>query len=220
MKNFANKIMSRIDATSLRERVLLFVALAAVLAAIADSLVISPVAERERKLQAAIAGYQAELNTAETYIRNMVISRGADPDAPNRGRRQSLLDEISRIDVQIAQEQERFTSPERMRSVLEETLRATPGVQLVQLKSVPIETLAEMAPAPGSAGGVRTRIYRHGFELTVGGSYVDLYAYLRYLERMPRIYWGKTDYAVRGYPNATLKLTVYTLSLDRTWIQV
>ena len=35
LKNFSNKIMSRIDATSLRERVLLFVALAAVLAAIA-----------------------------------------------------------------------------------------------------------------------------------------------------------------------------------------
>jgi len=220
LTKFANKIMSRIDATSLRERVLLFVALAVVLIAIADSLVISPIAERERKLRAAIAGYQAELDTAENYIRNMVNSRGADPDAPNRVRHQSLLDQIARIDVQIAKEQERFTSPERMRSVLEETLRATPGVQLVQLKSVPIETLAEMAPVPGGAGGVRTRIYRHGFELTVGGGYFDLYAYLRHLERMPRIYWGKADYAVRGYPNATLKLTVYTLSLDRTWIQV
>jgi len=217
---FVKKIMSRVDATSLRERVLLFVALAVVLTAIADTLVIGPVAERERKLHATIAGYQTELDAAETYIRNMVNSRGADPDAPNRARHQLLADQIDRIEEQIAQEQERFTSPERMRSVLEETLRATPGVQLVQLKSVPIETLAEMAPAPGAAGGVRTRIYRHGFELTVGGSYFELYAYLRYLERMPRIYWGKADYAVRGYPNATLKLTVYTLSFDRTWIQV
>lgn len=220
MRKFADKIVSRIDATSLRERVLLFVALAVVLIAIADSLVISPVAERERKLNAAIAGYRAELDTAETYIRNMVISRGTDPDAPARARHKSLLDEIARIDVRIAQEQERFTSPERMRSILEETLRATSGVQLVQLKSLPTETLAEMAPAPGGAGGVRTRIYRHGFELTVGGSYFDLYAYLRHLERMPRIYWGRAEYAVHGYPNATLKLTVYTLSLDRTWIQV
>ncbi len=220
MTKFANKVMSRIDATSLRERVLLFIAVAAVLIAVADSLVISPVAERERKLNAMIAGYQAELNTAETYIRNMVNARGADPDAAARARHQSLLDQIAQIDAQIAQEQERFTSPERMRSILEETLQATPGVQLVQLKSLPTETLAEMAPATGGAGGVRTRIYRHGFELTVGGGYFDLFAYLRYLERMPRIYWGKADYAVSGYPKATLKLTVYTLSLDRTWIQV
>jgi MSHA biogenesis protein MshJ len=204
----------------LRERVLLFLAMAFVLIAIADSLVIGPVAERERKLHAAIAGYQAELATAETYIRNMVISRGTDPDAPARARYQSLLDQVARIDAQIAQEQERFTSPERMRSVLEETLRATPGVQMIQLKNLTTDTLAELAPAPGSASGVRTRIYRHGFEVTVGGSYFDLYAYLRRLEQMPRMYWGRADYAVHGYPNATLKLTVYTLSLDRTWIQV
>jgi len=220
LRKIADKIMSRIDATSLRERVLLFVALAVVLVAIADSLVTNPATERERKLRATIAGYQAELDTAEAYIRNMVNSRGADPDAPTRARYQSLLGEIGRIDAQIAQEQERFTSPERMRSILEETLRATPGVQLVQLKSLPTEMLAEAAPAPGAASGLRTRIYRHGFELTVGGNYSDLYSYLRYLERMPRIYWGMADYNVREYPNAVLKLTVYTLSLDRTWIQV
>lgn len=217
---FVNRVMSRIDAASLRERVLLFVAVAVVLVAIADSLVISPLTERERKLRAAIAGYQTELDAAETYIRNMVNARGIDPDAATRARHRSLLDQVGRIDSQIAQEQERFTSPERMRSVLEETLRATPGVQLVQLSSLPAETLAEVAPVPGAAGGERTKIFRHGFELTVGGSYPDLYAYLRHLERMPRIYWGKADYAVREYPNATLKLTVYTLSLDRTWIQV
>lgn len=220
MTKLANKILSRIDATSLRERVLLFLALAFVLAAIADSLVIGPAAERERKLRASIAGFQAELATAETYIRNMVNARGTDPDAPARARYQSLLDQVVRIDAQIAQEQERFTSPERMRSILEETLRATPGVRLVQLKNLPTETLAELASSPGSASGVRTRIYRHGFEVTVGGGYVDLYAYLRRLEQTPRIYWGRADYAVQGHPNATLKLTVYTLSLDKTWIQV
>ena len=215
-----NAIMARVDAASLRERVLLFIAAAVVLAAIADSLFISPMAEKERKLRATIPGYQAELEAAETYIRNMVNSRGADPDAAARARHQVLLEQIGRIDAQVAKEQERFTSPERMRSVLEDTLRATRGVQLVQLKSLPAETIAEAAPAPGTTGGERTRVFRHGVELTVSGSYADLYAYLRHLERMPRIYWGKADYAVREYPQATLKLTVYTLSLDRTWIQV
>ena len=37
-------------------------------------------AEKERKLRAVIPGYQAELDTAETYIRNMGNSRGEDPD--------------------------------------------------------------------------------------------------------------------------------------------
>lgn len=216
----AKAIIVRVDATTLRERALLFAAMVVVQIAIADSLVISPVNEKARRLRAAIPVYQAELDTAETYIRNMVNSRGADPDAPARASQRALLEQIARIDAQVAQEQERFTSPERMRTVLEETLRATPGVALVQLKSLPAETLAEVAPAAGKAGGERTKVFRHGVELTVEGSYADLYAYLRRLEKMPRIYWGKADYVVRQYPGATLKLTVYTLSLDRTWIQV
>ena len=220
MTKYAQALIARVDAASLRERVLLFIVIAVVLSAIADALFISPMAEKERRLRAVIPGYQAEINAAETYIRNMVNSRGEDPDAPARARHRALLEQIQRIDAQVAHEQERFTSPERMRSVLEETLRSTPGVQLIQLKSLPVETLTEVAPAPGASGGERTRVFRHAVELTVGGSYADLYAYLRHLERMPRIYWGKADYDVRKHPNATLKLTVYTLSLDKTWIQV
>ena len=221
MKKFVNKVMSRVDAATLRERVMLFLAVAVVLAAIADSLVVSPVAERERKLRAAIAGNRTELDTAETHIRSIVNARGVDPDKDTRAGQRFLLDQIERIDAQIAQAQERFTSPERMRSVLEETLRATRGVQLVELKNLPAETLAESTSgSPGSPGGARARIYRHGFEVTVSGNYADLYSYLRHLERMPRMYWGKAEYAVRAHPGATLKLTIYTLSLDRIWIQV
>lgn len=221
MKKYAAKIVSLVDAATLRERLLLFIAVAVVLTAIADSLVISPVAERERKLRAAIAGYQTELDTIENYIRTTVNARGVDPDAPTRARRQSLVDQLARLDVRIAQEQERFTAPERMRDVLEETLRATRDVRLLQLKSLPVETLAEVTPgSSGRAVVERTRIFRHGFELTVSGGYADLHAYLRQLEKHPRVYWGKAVLAVDEYPRSTLTLTVYTLSLDRIWIQV
>jgi MSHA biogenesis protein MshJ len=64
-------------------------------------------------------------------------------------------------------------------------------------------------------------LYRHGIELTVSGSYVDLYDYLRSLESSPtQLYWGRADLAVTEYPSNTLKLTVYTVSLDRTWLIV
>ena len=221
MKQYVAKALARVDSATLRERILLFLAVAIVLIAIVDSMFISPVIERERKLHAAIAGNQAELDTIENYIRTMVNARGVEPDAPTREKYQELTGQLARIDAQIVQEQERFTSPERMRKVLEETLRATRGVRLVGLKSLPAESIAESAPAvPGAKEEERTRIFRHGLELTVSGSYANLYAYLRNLERLPRMYWGKAVLAVDEYPSSTLTLTVYTLSLDRIWIQV
>lgn len=221
MKNVVGKILSRIDAATLRERVLLFLAAAVVLVASVDSVSVSPAVEKARKVRAAIAGTQTELDTIENTIRTTVNARGVDPDAPARARYQELAGLLARLDAQILQEQERFTSPERMRDVLKETLQATGGVQLIQLKSLPAESIAETVPGlAGAKGEERTRIFRHGIELTVSGSYADLYAYLRYLEKRPRMYWGKAVLAVEGYPRSTLTLTVYTLSLQKVWIQI
>lgn len=220
MKKYADKFVSLVDGATLRERLLLFIAVSVVLVAIVDSAFISPVAERDRKLRAAIAGQQAELDTIEKYIRTMVNARGVDPDGPTRMRHQALVEQLARLDAQILREQERFTSPDRMGKVLQETLQGTRGVRLLQLKTLPAETLAESAVLAGTAGGERTRIFRHGFELTVSGTYGDLYAYLRNMERLPRMYWGKAVLAVDAYPASTLTLTVYTLSLDKIWIQV
>ena len=64
-------------------------------------------------------------------------------------------------------------------------------------------------------------IFRHGVELTVSGTYPDLYAYLAGLEKLPtQLYWGRADLSVSTHPVTTLKLTVYTLSLDPAWMLV
>jgi MSHA biogenesis protein MshJ len=64
-------------------------------------------------------------------------------------------------------------------------------------------------------------LFRHGIELTVSGAYLDLYEYLRTLERLPaQLYWGRAELSVSEYPSITLKLTLYTVSFDRAWLTV
>ena len=46
-------------------------------------------------------------------------------------------------------------------------------------------------------------------------------AYLRQLEGLPtRLYWRKADLVAGDYPKAVLRLTVYTLSFDPSWMSV
>jgi MSHA biogenesis protein MshJ len=46
-------------------------------------------------------------------------------------------------------------------------------------------------------------------------------AYLADLERLPwRMYWGNLDLKVGEYPQSTLVLKLYTLSLDKTWMSL
>ena len=73
-------------------------------------------------------------------------------------------------------------------------------------------------PAAPTGSG---QIYRHGVEIAVSGSYLDLLAYLKDLEKLPnQLYWGKLELSAAAYPQVTLKLSVYTLSLNLAWLVV
>jgi len=57
--------------------------------------------------------------------------------------------------------------------------------------------------------------------MTVRGSYADLLQYLTALEKLPtQMFWGMAKMQVVQYPEAELTLTLYTLSLEKTWLQV
>jgi MSHA biogenesis protein MshJ len=56
-------------------------------------------------------------------------------------------------------------------------------------------------------------------ELTVRGSYADLVRYLDAVERLPvRVHFGRAVLDASQYPNVDLRLTVYTLGMDRAWL--
>ncbi len=64
-------------------------------------------------------------------------------------------------------------------------------------------------------------MYKHGVQITVRGSYADLVQYLTALEKLPtRMFWGTAKMKVVQHPTVELTLTLYTLSLDKTWLQV
>lgn len=94
-------------------------------------------------------------------------------------------------------------------------------------KPVSISLLPAPAAAPGGAAApaapvVVTKqelLYRHGVQVVLQGSYLEMVNYMQALEQMPeQLFWGKAALKADDYPNATLTLTLYTLSLDQKWI--
>ena len=78
-------------------------------------------------------------------------------------------------------------------------------------------------PAAAAATAVKPRelLYRHGVELVLQGSYLDMIAYMDALQALPvQLFWGRAELVAGQYPNARLKLTLYTMSLDQKWMQL
>jgi MSHA biogenesis protein MshJ len=82
-----------------------------------------------------------------------------------------------------------------------------------------LQTAPPAVSARGAAGDVA--LYRHGVELSVEGSYVDLLAYLQTLEALPqKLLWGPLTLEVEHHPQVLLKLEVYTLSTQPAWVEL
>lgn len=215
MKALLKQYAERIDNATLRERMMLFLATALVLVFAVNSLLIKPLRDAQRRLNLDITHNERELRTIQSEVQRLVRARGGDPDARNRERAAVLRAEMAALDGRIAEEQRRFTSPQRMRDVLEEMLQGEKRLHLVDLKSLPV---VDLAASQGPAG---RRVFRHGIELTLSGRYLDLHAYLSALESLPtQLYWGRAEMSVKQYPVATLKIMVYTLSFDQAWLVV
>lgn len=215
MKAALKRYVDRIDNATLRERALLFAAAALILIFIVNAALIKPLRDTQRNLGTDVVQRERELRTVQSELQRMAQTRATDPDAQNRTRAMELRAELATLDANIASEQKRFTSPQRMRAVLEEMLERDKRLRLVDLKTLPI---TDLSAAQGQAG---RRVFRHGVELTLAGGYLDLHAYLKALEGLStQLYWGRAEMSVTGYPVATLKLTVYTLSFDQAWMVV
>jgi len=224
LKQFAE----RIDARSLRERLLIFgmAALAAVM--LVTTLALDPLQAKRKALLQQVAEQQTRVAAAQTQIQTLIAARSADPDAANRSRLAELKTRIGQSEDRLASFQQGLVSSDRMAEVLRDMLGRNRGVTLVSLRTLPVTTLAEEggkpAAAPPKEGQVpdpKAAIYRHGVEVTVEGSYADLLGYVSELEAMPwQVFWGGAALSVQTYPVSRLTLTLYTLSLEKAWLSV
>lgn len=216
MRSLLQHYAERIDAASLRQRVLVFLTAAVVLLLFGNALLLQPQRAKQKRLAAETAQYQKELNSLQAEVARLLGASGIDGDGTARKRQSALRAELSVLNSRLAGEERRFTAPERMRAVLEEMLSRHKALTLVDLR-----TLAVVPIAPGASPATTASMYRHGIELTVRGTYGELYDYLRMLEELPsQLYWSAAELSVTEHPVLTLKLRVHTLSFDRAWLVV
>jgi len=227
MKRIWKPYAAKMEAASLRERVMIFAGAAVVLIALLNALLIEPELAKQRRLSAEVAQRQGDIGKMQEQLQKMALARQANPDQANRRQLDSLRHQIAEAEAKLTEEQRKFAPPERIGALLEEMLSRNRRLRLVDMRTLPAAALGSggaaqkpAAPSP-AAPNAGSPIYRHGVEITLSGTYLDLLAYLRDLEKLPnQMYWGKLDLSVAAHPQVTLKLSVYTLSLDLAWLIV
>ncbi len=232
LKQHWHNLAERVDAMSLRERALIFLAAVLVLITLVNTLFIDPLLTRQSELSRQIVQTQTQTRALQAQIQVLATARNADPDEALRARLQQMQEALASADSALHDFQSGLVSPQQMPAMLEDLLLRNRALRLLSLKTLPTQNLAaavtqstaqaddEQAAVPAPAMA-QAGVFRHGVEITVQGSYADLQRYLTAMESSPyRMFWGKAALKADSYPRATLTLTLYTLSLDKAWLSI
>ena len=222
MKERIAPIVAKIDGMSLRERALIFAALAFALVSLINMLFLDPLLAQQKQLSSQVVQQQEKMKEIQAQLGSLLDAKQADEHAPQRERIRQLREQIAQGDAFLKETQDKLVPPEKMADLLEQVLTKNSGLQLVALNTLPVSLFIEPnADAAAKMTGTERQIYKHGVQMTVRGNYADLLQYLTALEKLPtQMFWGNARMNVVRYPNAELTLTLYTLSLDKTWLQV
>jgi len=222
-------LADRFDAFKPRERVALFVALVAVAVGLFFVLVLNPAYARYQRAHNSLtqsAQAQAAIAAEELAL---VQGAGLDPDAEARRQIARITAENTAMQRNLASVQARLASPDKMTEMLRDLISAQRGLELVSVHTEPAEDLlAKATQADKSPPAVQSQpaqsasgqsLYRHGITIRVRGDYQTLASYLRQVESLPwKINLADMSLKTVQYPQANMTLTLYTLSLERTWL--
>lgn len=227
------RLADRVDALSLRERALIFLAIAIGLVVLVNLLLIEPLLARHKSLQQRIVQEEQEINAMRVQIQALAVAASSDPDAPFKRRLAQLRMQSEKTAETLEDIQSGLVPPQRIPALLQDLLRHNRSVSLVAMKTLPVQALgvpavAAVNTAPGDGAGPDragqpatpvSTVYKHGVEITVQGSYLDLLRYLDGIESLPwQMFWGTAEVDGQNYPTVTLTLRLYTLSLDEAWL--
>jgi len=216
------QLINRLEVLSPRERAMALIGVPLVLVMAGEMLVFGPTRTEAAEARKQSDRQQTELKALSTALAAMpavVPLPGADQLLRQRNELQGQIDAARTIMASVNKTVDWGT-------VVRATVTGTPGLTLTQLKTMPAELVfspsiakpsAAAAARPGTAAprpvAAGDNIYRHRAELTVKGNVGTLLEYLQTLQRVPGdLGWERLQFSVAAYPQASVQLTLHTLS--------
>lgn len=219
------KIMEQIDGRVIRERVLIFLTLLAVVFLLWQLLLQSQIDKTTKALDAEHAKISKEQQELETKIATLTLAMATDPAITKRKAIENLQGNIAQVEAQLSGLSQGLIGAELLPKVLQDVLARTATIQLLAVRTLParelqLATPIVTAPVNTTATGATpapsgTGVYKHSVFIRVSGSYAELLKLLRDIEALQwKFYWESLDYTVKNYPNAEIDIQVFTLSSE------
>jgi MSHA biogenesis protein MshJ len=237
MKKQVQNLSQKIDALSERDRGILFVLCSLGVLMLGFILLVEPQMKLREILQTQHQANQNQIVVLQEEMAQRSAVLNVDPDVEVRAKLAEAKHRLLAMDKDLLILQKNLVQAEKINLLLENILKQNKALQLISLKSLPVvnliampkaqETISQSSAATTAMPVVNVStpdelsIYKHEVELVLQGNYLDMLTYMRELEAMPeRVYWSRSSFSVLEYPKASLRLNLFTLSLEKKWLNL
>jgi MSHA biogenesis protein MshJ len=197
---------------SRREQLLVTLVLGAAAYFLVDALVFAPQARREQALL-----------DQQKILQAQVLALSAEIAAVDKNKVDNLAQK--KVDYLLLKKQAALleslvqsvtTDAPKIRNLMTEMLDATSTrVKVTAIKTLPVKALAG-ASKPQAVGAAQLGVggvYKHGLEIELRGSYLDLMDFLTRVETAnPKLLWSTASLTAGTYPENTMRVSVFLLS--------
>lgn len=212
-------LQARVDALSLRERAIIFAAVAAIIFMAWDTLMMSPLDREQRDLLKQIQTIRTEITALDNQALAIMAEHNVDPNREEREQLQKLDEQLLQSSEQINEMIKGLIEPKQMAHIIESVLKQQHGLEFVHLENLGSESLLEVKD--GKGGTDAQGIFKHTMKIELQGSYSQTINYLRALETLPwQFRWDEVKITMLDYPRAEIVIKVHTISLTEGWIGV
>ena len=218
MRRLLKQLADRIDSLSLRERGFVFVGLVALAYLAWDIFLLQPVNDQRKQVRDEIALVQERIVSSSRRLQEMTASTARDPNLELQREQDQLEKTLVILNERLASRTANVVEPAEMAVLLEKVLDRQKGLRLISMESLGATPVFESEEGETVGGG---GIFRHGLEMQLEGSYLELLDYVRALEALEsNFFWEALEIETIDYPRNQIRLRVYTLSLSEDWIGV
>ena len=231
--------LTRFDALSLRERIMIAIGVLGGVLMLWQVLLMQPLQTRQANLLALLessdesSDHSSDESSSDESA--LVATDDVESETPAEPepeaidvvllQRESLRTQLATLNQQLQATSAQLIAPERTSEVLHEVLQQQRNLTLISLHSLPVRSLVPVLPTDANAApttplnNLGPGPYLHPVELVIDGRYLDILTYLRALEALPwRFHWQKLELDASRYPVNRVRIELGTLSLDAAWM--
>lgn len=227
MNALVQNVSAKLAALNTRERWMVFFAGLALVYAMLNGVLVGPILSQQQHIQNEMAQSTAQLADVAQQIADLSQHPVVSADDDNTQKIAQLNTSIQAQQAEMSALQDTLVSPAQMPALLKDLIERHAGLRLIDMKTLApknflnAQSVSASATESIAAHNAQPLIYRHAITMTLAGNYMALMRYAQALQSMSsQVLWEKAVMVTKTYPENELTITVYTLSLDATWLSI